>query len=135
MGQGINMEQSELNRYKEILIHKRERILHERTRHWLALNDDSFNDGELSKYPSSMADEGSDTGNLEDAFLILEREDKYLQEIDQALERIELKTYGSCYICGTEISEERLLAVPTTRFCVSCKIQGKKKNERFYDQD
>ncbi len=41
-------------------------------------------------------------------------------EIDAALRRITEGTYGVCEGCGDLIAEERLRAVPATRFCVDC---------------
>jgi DnaK suppressor protein len=41
-------------------------------------------------------------------------------EIDQALERLDAGTYGSCVLCGNAIPEERLRAVPWAALCVPC---------------
>lgn len=43
-----------------------------------------------------------------------------LQEIRDALARIEAGTYGVCERCGGPIGEKRLDAIPDTRFCVRC---------------
>jgi DnaK suppressor protein len=44
----------------------------------------------------------------------------YLDDLDQALERLNLGTYGNCTQCGTPIAPERLAARPATRTCISC---------------
>jgi DnaK suppressor protein len=44
-----------------------------------------------------------------------------LQEIEDALQRIEEGTYGTCAVCGREIPEERLAAVPYATLCVEDK--------------
>jgi RNA polymerase-binding transcription factor DksA len=41
-----------------------------------------------------------------------------LHEIAAARERVTAKTYGLCEDCGRAISDERLSAVPATRFCI-----------------
>jgi DnaK suppressor protein len=41
-------------------------------------------------------------------------------EIDQALERLDAGTYGSCVLCGNAIPDERLRAVPWAALCVPC---------------
>jgi len=41
-------------------------------------------------------------------------------QIDNALLRIENKTFGICTDCGVEINEERLNVVPYAAFCISC---------------
>jgi RNA polymerase-binding transcription factor len=43
-----------------------------------------------------------------------------LEEIALALGRIDDGSYGICIACSAPISTERLLAMPQTRYCVSC---------------
>jgi len=43
-----------------------------------------------------------------------------LQQIDEALWRIERDTYGCCTDCGHQISEERLRAMPVAARCKEC---------------
>jgi len=43
-----------------------------------------------------------------------------LAETQAALERIEEGSYGRCESCGGAIGRQRLLALPTTRFCIAC---------------
>lgn len=45
-----------------------------------------------------------------------------LRQIDAALARIEEGTYGDCAKCGSEISAERLDALPATPFCKTCAV-------------
>jgi DnaK suppressor protein len=47
-------------------------------------------------------------------------------EIDQALERLDDRTYGRCVACGALIPEERLLAVPWAALCVPCSAKPRK---------
>lgn len=44
-----------------------------------------------------------------------------LDKIDHALEKLDQGTYGICEDCGTEISEQRLKAIPFAIYCVECK--------------
>lgn len=43
-----------------------------------------------------------------------------LVEIDAALRRIELGSYGRCQACGEGISRERLIALPMATWCGAC---------------
>lgn len=43
-----------------------------------------------------------------------------LNEIDQALRRLEDGSYGMCLGCTEPIVAERLIAVPYARYCVPC---------------
>lgn len=42
-----------------------------------------------------------------------------LLEIDTALTKIELGTFGKCRICGQEIEEKRLMANPAAPTCIT----------------
>lgn len=43
-----------------------------------------------------------------------------IQQVRLALRRIENGTYGTCAICGDEISRERLKARPIATRCIKC---------------
>jgi DnaK suppressor protein len=45
---------------------------------------------------------------------------KLLHNIDEALRKIAERTYGICEECGEEISEKRLMVLPTATLCVDC---------------
>jgi DnaK suppressor protein len=47
-----------------------------------------------------------------------------VEEIDDALKRIEDKTYGYCERCYQPIPKPRLRALPYARLCVACKSGG-----------
>ena len=48
------------------------------------------------------------------------KERRELDEISDALARLETGTYGLCERCGRSVARERLRAVPATRYCVEC---------------
>ena len=82
------------------------------------LNDAS---GENSAYSFHMADVGTDNMEREKAFFFATREGKFLNHIEEALQRIEDGSYGNCSDCENPIPQERLIAVPTATRCVPCK--------------
>jgi DnaK suppressor protein len=45
---------------------------------------------------------------------------KLMYNIDEAIRKIAEGTYGICEECGEEISEKRLLVLPTATLCVDC---------------
>jgi DnaK suppressor protein len=53
--------------------------------------------------------------------MFIQRDEKHLFYLENALERIGKKTYGLCISCGKHISKARLEAVPITSHCISCK--------------
>ena len=83
--------------------------------------------GGLSNVPVHPADLGNDNYEEEVTLGLLENEDQLLDEINDALDRIEQGTFGRCEECGQEISRERLEALPYARYCVLCaqKLLGK----------
>jgi DnaK suppressor protein len=67
-----------------------------------------------------VVDKSQQDVNQELALQLGERASKMIAEIDQALQRIDDGTYGTCESCGKEISERRLEAVPTARYDAAC---------------
>lgn len=47
-----------------------------------------------------------------------------LETLERAEAALEEGTYGICHVCGAEIPDERLEALPATRLCVRCKAAG-----------
>jgi len=43
-----------------------------------------------------------------------------VQEIDDALTRIDEGSFGQCLRCGKDISEARLEGLPASRYCIRC---------------
>jgi DnaK suppressor protein len=84
-------------------------------------------DSELRAERESNKDEGMDTYDLaseerdrEISFILSDRERVKLQQIDDALERLDAGNYGVCESCGLEIAEERLTAMPFSTLCRDC---------------
>ncbi|CAM4410412.1 YteA family regulatory protein [Paenibacillus endophyticus] len=74
--------------------------------------------GELSSYDNHPADLGTETFEKSRDMAIDETLSGQLEEVNGALERIDMGRYGSCDVCETSIPYERLLAVPTTTRCI-----------------
>jgi DnaK suppressor protein len=75
-------------------------------------------------YPVEPPSEFLEKAKAETAILMKtrmgDRRDKELNQIDQALNRIEAGSYGICFICGAPISIKRLEIVPETTLCRRC---------------
>jgi len=83
---------------------------------------------EASAFGMHQADAGSDAYDRDFALSLLSQEQDALYEIDQALKRIELGTYGVCEMSGKAIGHPRLEAIPFARFTVECQSQLEKQN-------
>jgi DnaK suppressor protein len=84
---------------------------------------------EASAFGMHQADAGSDAYDRDFALSLLSQEQDALYEIDQALKRIELGTYGICEMSGKPIPRTRLEAIPFARFTVECQSQLEKQNK------
>ncbi|RMH63073.1 MAG: TraR/DksA family transcriptional regulator [Calditrichaeota bacterium] len=120
--------QEDLQFFKELLLKKRAKVLKNLEYLRSTVLDETTRDasGDHSSYSFHMADQGTDAMEREKAFMFAARDEKYLKQIDDALERIENGTYGICRETGKLISKERLKAVPTTTISVEAKLAEKK---------
>ena len=78
-----------------------------------------------SIYSVHMADAGTDAHQMEKNFLFIARENHYIKNLENALERIDSGNFGVCSLCGELIPEERMIEVPNATKCVECKIKDK----------
>jgi len=85
---------------------------------------------EASAFGMHQADAGSDAYDRDFALSLLSQEQDALYEIDQALKRIEVGTYGICEMSGKPIPHARLEAIPFARFTVECQSQLEKQSKQ-----
>ncbi len=57
-----------------------------------------------------------------------EADQRRIAMINRALDRITQGTYGKCLVCGKEIPEGRLQAIPYAALCVTCQSAEDKKH-------
>ena len=72
---------------------------------------------------ADLADVGSDCFEQELELGLLENEQKVLEEINDALIRIETGRFGICEMCSKPLPAARLAAIPYARFCLQCKMK------------
>lgn len=84
---------------------------------------------EASAFGMHQADAGSDAYDRDFALSLLSQEQDALYEIDEALKRIDLGTYGKCEMSGKPILRARLEAIPFARFTVECQSQLEKQSK------
>jgi RNA polymerase-binding transcription factor DksA len=78
--------------------------------------EESF--GELSPIDQHQADVGSEVFEHEKELSLVERVETDLAEVDAAIRRLDRGDYGACQTCGRPVPDDRLRAVPATRFCL-----------------
>jgi DnaK suppressor protein len=104
------MKQGDRNRYKALLMAKREEILG-RSRHrediWIVESNDVIETVQLAS-------------DRDFAVRTLERESRSLMQVDAALERIDHGEFGMCLECEEPIPTKRLAVVPWAAYCLHC---------------
>ncbi len=84
---------------------------------------------EASAFGMHQADAGSDAYDRDFALSLLSQEQDALYEIDEALKRVDLGTYGVCEMSGKPIPHARLEAIPFARLTVECQSQIEKQRK------
>ena len=75
-----------------------------------------------------VLEEGQQVLSKEENSRLAARQLRFIQNLDNALVRIENKTYGICRVTGKLISKERLRAVPHATLSIEAKLnQAKQK--------
>jgi DnaK suppressor protein len=83
--------------------------------------------GDLSAYSLHMADVATDNYDREFSLGLADNEQKLLNRINAALERIDNNTFGLCEVCEKKITQTRLKIVPYAELCVPCQEKQEKK--------
>lgn len=73
--------------------------------------------GEMSTIDQHPADLGTETFERERDLSLLEDVEREIADVQRALVRVHRGTYGLCEACGRQIPDERLAAMPASRFC------------------
>jgi RNA polymerase-binding transcription factor DksA len=83
--------------------------------------------GELSLRDQHPADAATETESRELDLTQQRMLESRLSRIQDALERMDRGTYGRCVVCGAQIPDERLDAVPDTAYCVKDATREERK--------
>jgi RNA polymerase-binding transcription factor DksA len=69
-------------------------------------------------YDENFADSGQVAAERGESLSLTGQLTEQLREVDRALAKLDDGTYGQCEVCGNQIGEARLEAMPATRFCI-----------------
>jgi DnaK suppressor protein len=121
----VSMSKKDAKKFEKLLIAERDRLsgsirnIEDASRY----ESGRDNSGDLSSY----AESGTDNFELETALNIASGESTWLNEVTEALQRIEKGEYGTCEGCEKEIPRKRLEVFPSARFCVACQSEIEKQ--------
>jgi RNA polymerase-binding transcription factor DksA len=116
------MTKADLDTYRELLVSLRSRLNGDVSH----LSDEALRatggeaSGSLSNAPLHMADLGTDNFEQEFTLSLLQNQEQALDEIREALARMDRGAFGECEECHQPIPKARLQALPYTRHCVAC---------------
>lgn len=113
----------ELEYFREIIVKKRDEAEQELESLQNSLRDSMENASDESAYSFHMADAGTDAQEREKTYMLYNRTRKFIKYLDDALKRIDNKTYGICKVTGKKISKGRLEAVPHTQLSIEAKLK------------
>ena len=119
------MKAAELTQYKKTLLELRQKLVGNVN----FMEDEALGksgqdaSGDLSNVPIHMADVGTDNYDRDLTIGLIQNGEEELRAIDEALERISNKTFGSCEECGKKVSKVRLAALPYVKNCIECQRQ------------
>ena len=139
------MNRNEIQHYKELLEKRLGEIDH--TIDMMKENNDAeqdkFSPAELSNYDNHPAEMATELYLVELNSALRVHEESILQDIKDALIRIENNSYGTCLHCGAEIPSSRLEALPYVKLCIQCEddieseparqFKGRANEERVLD--
>ena len=112
-----------LQKLKKALLKKRARLMGnvEKLEEETFMNSQKDYSGDISSgYKTHIADVGSDASGMELMLGLASNQQKLLQQVNEALARIEEGTYGLCQVCGKPIPQARLEAIPEAELCLNC---------------
>ena len=110
------MEKERLEHFRKLLLEQRQQAMRdmEGDRAVSLNHDDGVKDsGDMSELDLEQST----------ALTLGERQWQLVEDIDEALARIDEGTYGQCLRCGKSIDEERLEALPTAKYDAACKAK------------
>ncbi len=119
------MDSKNMEKFKELLIEERSRILED-------LMEDNEEFAGLDE--TDMGDLVDQAFKLQEKELLInlsQNEQKTLQLIQEALKRIDEGSYGECSSCGKEMGYGRLEALPYATECVECKNKNRTKKQKI----
>ena len=114
---------AELQEFKELITDKLNSAKEELHMLATSLSSPNANGTDDTAGTFKTLEDGSATLEKEQINQLAARQKKFIEQLENALIRIENKTYGICRVTGKLIPKERLRAVPHTTQSIEAKLQ------------
>ncbi|MAO71754.1 MAG: molecular chaperone DnaK [Flavobacteriales bacterium] len=113
--------EAELAEFKQIIEKKIESARQDLSLLQAAYSNDSDNGTDDTSPTFKAFEEGSSTLSKDENMKLAMRQEKFIKNLNNALVRIENKTYGICRVTGKLISKQRLKLVPHATLSIEAK--------------
>lgn len=113
----------ELEEFRQIILRKLEEARRDLKMLTEAYTNSDGNDTTDTSPTFKVLEEGNLVLSKEENGQLAARQHKFIQNLENALVRIENKTYGICRATGKLISKERLRSVPHATLSISAKLK------------
>jgi DnaK suppressor protein len=116
----VKMPKKDLEKYRRLLLEKKNSLSNDlaKTR--------NAEEETIEEATQDIADKAVSSYTREFLYSLSDTDRTTLVRIDEALERIDEGTYGTCVSCGQPMAEKRLTAVPWAPHCVECQELAEK---------
>ena len=121
MAEKTTYTKDELAEFRQLILNKIESAQDDLNVLRAATANDSDNGTEDTSPTFKQFEEGSSTLSKEENIKLAERQAKFIRSLNNALIRIENKTYGICRVTGKLIAKERLKLVPHATLSIEAK--------------
>jgi len=121
-------DNKKLTQYKKSLMKLKDSFVHDINNMSKNPGSQNSDSGDISGHVLHMADVATDMYDREFNLELASNEREVLAKIEQALKRVEDKTFGECNECKKPIPLARLNAIPYAETCLKCqeKIETEK---------
>lgn len=125
MGEKSRYSEEELKEFEKIILEKLDKAKMELRilKGSLNRNDEAGTDS--TDAHTKVLEDGADTAEKENLGQLAARQQKFINNLENALIRIKNGTYGICRETGKLISKDRLKAVPHTTLSIEAKLNQK----------
>ena len=128
MAEKARYSDEELEEFKQLILAKLKVAQGDYKQMMDPLTHRSGNDVEDTMPTYKVLEEGSMTQTKEELTTMAARQQKFIQSVQAAVQRIENKTYGVCRVTGKLIPKERLRAVPHATLSIEAKQMKDRKD-------
>lgn len=118
MAQATKISTEETDHFRERLREIRDRLIHQVDSGLDEIRDELNPAGNLSNFPMHLGDNAP--SQIDADIAVMENERSLLQQVQNALHRIDAGTFGRCDDCNSPIPAARLQQIPYTSYCIKC---------------